>query len=147
MARAKTDLHPSGGGLYGTTRDYLKIMQAVLRSSPDYAGKSTAKPILSPESFQSLFTSVLPEPSPENTARAKLAEMMAHQHYQRPGGVPNERNVTHSPALAIYLEDGEFGRKKGSGCWDGALKTMMYLDPTTGIVVGIIETLRGQRQS
>jgi len=53
--------------------------------------------------------------------------------YQKP--LPNPQNVQHSPGLALYLGGGEFGRKPGSGCWDGAYKTIFWIDPTTGIAV------------
>lgn len=119
-----------GGGLYGTTRDYLKMLQAVLRSSPDYRGAEgdDTKKLLSGSSFKRLFEPVLETRS----ATENLAAMMAEQWYH--SIKPTADSVQHSAALALYLEDSTYGRKAGSGCWDGAAKTIFWIDPKSGLV-------------
>lgn len=61
--------------------------------------------------------------------------MLTGQWYQRP--LPSLDNVQHSAGLALYPGGGEFGRAKGSGCWDGAFKTVFWIDPVTGIAVSV----------
>jgi methyl acetate hydrolase len=112
--------------LYGTTRDYLKFLQAILKCSPTYHSPPS-NPLISQTAFKALFTPALETPK----AIESLCQMMRGQFYHHP--TPTPQNVQHSPGLALYLEDGEWGRKKGSGCWNGALKTVFWIDPTTGI--------------
>lgn len=121
-----------GGGLYGKIRDYLKMLQAVLRSSPDYEpqqpGGGSGVKLLSSESFKRLFVPVLQT----QVARENLATMMTDQWYH--SIAPTASSVQHSAALALYLEDSSYGRKAGSGCWDGAAKTIFWIDPKSGLV-------------
>lgn len=58
----------------------------------------------------------------------KLHDILDDIWYHAPVG-----RIQHSPGLLLYTDGGEYGRKPGSGCWDGAMKTIFWIDPETGI--------------
>jgi CubicO group peptidase (beta-lactamase class C family) len=123
-----------GGGLYGTTRDYLKVLQAVLKSDPNYVSNvPDFQPLLSRASFKALFTGVLPQ-----HGVSELGAFLDIIWYHKPNGRTDE--MQHSPGMLLYPDGGHFGRKPGSGSWDGALKTAFWIDPQTGIAVSHFPT-------
>lgn len=122
----------SGAGLYGTARDYLKVLQGILRSSPDYTESSSG--LLSEASFKTLFTGVLPE-----KAVPKLQRFVEWIWYHQPSEPTDD--LQQSPGLLIYPNGGQNGRSPGSGCWDGALKTVYWIDPKKGIAVSSLSVL------
>jgi len=119
-----------GGGLFGTARDYLRVLTRVLASS-DPEAKS---PLISSKSFRSLFVDSL-QPSPE--IKADLAKMAEGQHIHDPATLTSGTgdHIGHSPGLFLNFIETKFGRKAMSGFWDGAAKTMFWIDPETGIAV------------
>ncbi|ORY32004.1 beta-lactamase/transpeptidase-like protein [Naematelia encephala] len=117
-----------GAGLFGTARDYLRLLRNVLAS----ADPSTANPLITPASFKELFTNSL-NLTPQ--VKADLAVAATRQNIHDPAVLANGtgEHLAHSVGLMINVIDSKIGRKAGSGCWDGAAKTMFWLDPTTGI--------------
>jgi len=61
--------------------------------------------------------------------------MLNQVWYHQPKGGYGPQAVQHSPGLLIYTQGGENGRSAGSGCWDGAIKTIFWIDPVAGIAV------------
>jgi CubicO group peptidase (beta-lactamase class C family) len=120
-----------GGGLFGTSRDYLRFLQGVLAST-----KGDGKGLLSQQSYDLLFANALPPRGPNNTCYADLARMAKGQTYHDPSQVEAEE-LEHSIGLCLNPKDSVHGRKGGSGCWDGAAKTQYWLDPKTGIAVSL----------
>jgi methyl acetate hydrolase len=121
-----------GGGLFGTARDYLTFLRHILASQDP--SSTSIKPLLSQSSFQLLFTDVLPQTS---EIKADLAATAKEQNVYDPSVLTNGTGelLGHSPGLFLTKADSKFGRKAGSGCWDGAAKTQYWIDPTTGIAV------------
>jgi methyl acetate hydrolase len=126
-----------GAGLFGSARDYLRLLQNLL------AVGVSSKPLISPESFKLLFENALPLRSHTNTCYSDLAEMAKRQTYHDPALLTEGTGeyIGHSVGLFINLRDSCYGRKAGSGCWDGAAKTQYWLDPSTGIAVSLISGL------
>jgi methyl acetate hydrolase len=123
-------IYSGGGGLFGAPRDYLRILTAVLASSDP----TTAKPLISPESFRALFVDALPD-TPE--AKADLAKMAEGQYIHDPAILTEGtgKHIGYSPGLFLNFIDSKWGRLAMSGFWDGAAKTMFWIDPKTGIAV------------
>lgn len=121
--------HPGGAGLFGTAKAYLRLLQGVLACRDQEGG------ILSPVSFKELFTNSLPpRPARQYSDMASIAiEQGFHDPAHLSGGTGDF--IEHSVGLFVNTADSCFGRKAGSGCWDGAARTMFWLDPTTGIAV------------
>lgn len=114
-----------GGGLYGSSHDYLLFLQAILQSSP----QSPIEPqyrLLSKESYTELF-----KPSLSEAGRRSLTNLLGNEGYS----TPEVSDVSHSLGLCLGLSDAAQGMKKGYGHWSGAAKTMFWLDPAAGIVV------------
>lgn len=141
--RHGTPLHPpeltaenigqlsGGGGLYGTAKAYLRFLQAILQRE--------AGGIVSAKGYETLFTDALPPRGEGNEVHKGLAQMSLRQNYQDPDHIANDAQyLGHSVGLVLSLKDSVHGRKKGSGCWDGAAKTQYWLDPATGIAVGLV---------
>lgn len=126
-------IYSGGGGLFGTARDYLTILRHVLASSEPNIN-NTSPPLLSQKSFKALFEDCL-DPAPE--IRKDLAEMAKNQHVHDPAVLHEGTGqyIGHSPGLFLNMIDSKHGRKAMAGFWDGAAKTAMWLDPTTGLAV------------
>lgn len=126
-------LYIGGGGLFGTARDYLSLLRHVLAS----ADPATETPLISRESFDLLFTDVLPK-TPE--IRQDMAEMALKQNVHDPNILDEGKGtgIGHSPGLFLNLLQSKWGRREGSGFWDGAAKTAFWLDPKTGLGVSEI---------
>jgi methyl acetate hydrolase len=122
-----------GAGLFGTAKDYLGFLRGILASDPSRRGNSTdseaSKPLISGESFRELFHDSIPSTVP----KTGLLSMMQRQTYHDPTYTLEE--VGHSVGLCLNFRDSKYGRKAGSGCWDGAAKTQYWLDPVSGIAV------------
>ena len=123
-------IYSGGGGLFGTARDYLTVLRHVLAS----ADPDTKQPLISQQSFKALFTDHL-DSVPE--IREDLAKMAHDQHVHDPAILSEGTgmHIGHSPGLFLNMIDSKHGRKAMAGFWDGAAKTAMWLDPTTGIAV------------
>lgn len=119
-----------GGGLIGTARGYLRFLQGVLASKTEGNGG-----LISPASFKTLFTNALPPRGPDNTCYQGIGTMTKRQDYHDPAHVTNgtAEGLEHSVGLLLNITDSVYGRKAGSGCWDGAAKTQYWVDPTTGV--------------
>ena len=128
----KIGVHAGGAGLFGTAKDYLAFLRAVLACDPSRSGKNTSDTgLISGESFKELFTDTMPSSVP----KTGLLSMMQRQTYHDSSFT--ESDVGHSVGLCMNLRDSAHGRKAGSGCWDGAAKTQFWLDPSTGIAVSL----------
>ncbi|KAK8858905.1 hypothetical protein IAR55_003136 [Kwoniella newhampshirensis] len=119
-----------GAGLFGTARDYLSLLRNVLASAS--ADPQNSNSLISPESFKLLFTDVIPQ-TPQ--VKACLAIMAKNQNVHDPVLVADGKGnrIGHSPGLFLNFDESVYGRKAFSGCWDGAAKTMFWIDPATGI--------------
>lgn len=114
-----------GAGLYGTARDYLRVLQAVMRSKEPGG-------ILSPESYKLLFTDQLPK-APDGTFQMQyeFAKMIPHIHPD----LISKNQLSHSLGGFISKADSPHGRKAYTAWWEGIYKTFYWMDPTTGICV------------
>ncbi|BEI86676.1 hypothetical protein CcaverHIS002_0700220 [Cutaneotrichosporon cavernicola] len=113
-----------GGGLHGTARAYLRFLQGILNRDDG---------IVSEAAFAELFTDSLPADAPPEVKKG-LAVMTIRTNYHDPEHTANDAQfLGHSVGLVLSLKDSVNGRRKGSGCWDGAAKTHYWLDPATGI--------------
>jgi methyl acetate hydrolase len=123
-------LYSGGGGLFGTARDYLTFLRHVLAS----ASEGSKAGLIKPETFKLLFTDSLPD---DPVIRADLASMAEKQCIHDPAILTNGTGdyIAHGPALFLNKKESKWGRKPMSGFWDGAAKTMFWLDPTSGIAV------------
>lgn len=126
--KVSTDLLLGGAGLFGTQRDYLAILRAILQSDPSSQHLSD-KPLLSPASFKELFTASIDTES----GRKAMCEQVSRPAYFDPPATVD--NVNHSVGFLLNLEDFTGRRKKGSGSWSGVAKSQFWIDPTTGIAV------------
>lgn len=120
-----------GGGLFGTAKDYLAFLRGILasQSGDDPNG------LLSARSFRELFTdSLAPDADPENFF-ASTKSQTYHDPALFEHTAEESRRLGHSVGLVINKKDSCWGRRAGSGCWDGAAKTQYWLDPKTGVAV------------
>jgi methyl acetate hydrolase len=126
-------VYSGGGGLFGTARDYLRVLTAILASS-DPDNKS---PLISAKSFGALFEDGLPDLP---VVKADLAKMAQGQHIHDPAILTDGTgdHVGYSPGLFLNFIDSKWGRLAMSGFWDGAAKTMFWIDPKTGVAVSTI---------
>lgn len=120
-----TGLLSGGSGLFGTQRDYLTVLRAILRSDPGYTGQPDAPRLLSAESFRELFSGCIPLEN--RTALARHVDP-----------VLGRAHSDHSVGFSVSLVDLPGRRRAGSGYWAGVAKTMFWVDPTTGIAVGLM---------
>lgn len=119
-----------GGGLYGTARDYLRMLRCVLVS--EQGGHNA---LLSPSSFRELFSNSVPL-----TAQIKedMLRGATQQNVHPPSVLADGGNhLSHSVGLMLYGVDSEYGRKAGTAFWDGAAKTYYWLDAVSGIAVRV----------
>lgn len=124
-------LYSGGGGLFGTARDYLRLLSGILAS-----GKGDdPKALISKESFDTLFTNTL-NPDHLEAIQADVVQMAKGQNaYDSAAYEGNGKYLGYSPGLLINFRESKFGRSAYSGCWDGAARTMYWLDPKKGIAV------------
>lgn len=135
-----------GGGLFGTARDYLAFLRGLLRS----ADPSTPdeRRVIKPETSKLLFIDSIPaDPKHRPQIMKDVAKMAYEQHIHDPAVLTDGTgdNAGYGPALFINKIDSKFGRKAGSGCWDGAAKTYYWMDPTTGVAVRHLTDIRLHR--
>lgn len=126
-----------GGGLYGTVKDYLRLIHKILESHPSNP-TPPAKPFLSKEIFEEIFTGSLPSSDGNNTSLSSLASFMCSESFPKPD--PTASTVQHSCGLSINLVDSTWGRKAGSGGWAGAAKSQFWIDPVT-CVGGVVSDM------
>lgn len=122
--------YSGGGGLFGTARDYLRFLKGVLASKDGRPGA-----LISKESFEVLFKSSF-DPEYAKEIQKDLVKMATIQDAYDPRSLEDEgKYLGYSPGLLINMRESKFGRSAMSGCWDGAARTMYWLDPTKGIAV------------
>ncbi|KAJ7364425.1 beta-lactamase [Mycena albidolilacea] len=115
---------PFGGlGLYGSQKDYLKLLTHLLQIK---AGSANA-PILSRASVESMLT-----PSLESTAAATFNGVVGFVHPYL-GLPPAAAQFGHR--LLVNTADVPGKRRSGSGCWSGMAMTSYWVDPATGVAV------------
>ena len=124
--------YSGGGGLFGTARDYLRLLRAILAS----ADPNATNPLISAASFKTLFTDAFPDEHRE-VIREELVVMAKRQNIHDPALLESGKgeNIGHSPGLFLNFVESKYGRSAMSGFWDGAAKTMYWLDPAKGIAV------------
>jgi methyl acetate hydrolase len=126
---AKVDFCSGGEGLYGTQKDYLSVLRAILQCDPK-SGHRSSTPLLSPESFAELFSPSLPVDE-GNNGPEYIAKMVSAGTYKP----ATSSNMNHSVGGILNLEDREGGRKRNSVSWAGMAKTEWWIDAITGIAV------------
>lgn len=122
-----------GAGLFSTAKDYLAFLRGILASQSG----TDSKALLSPSSFEELFKDAF---RPETDDEHFLSTLKSHELHDpalftRQGASGKDRKIVQSVGLAVNLVDSANGRKAGSGCWDGAARTMYWIDPKTGLAV------------
>lgn len=121
-------IESGGAGLWTTTEDYSKILQALLGSiSGDPNG------ILSKKSAEELFR---PQLNEVQHAMFKAITDMFHDGMvpEFPPGTP----INHGLAGIISMEDVPGKRRKGSMMWHGMAGSKWWIDPETGIGAALI---------
>ncbi|KLT43858.1 beta-lactamase/transpeptidase-like protein [Cutaneotrichosporon oleaginosum] len=98
-----------GAGLYGTAKDYLRFLQAVMRSKEPGG-------IISPESYKLIFSHQLPD-APEGTYAGQygFAALIPHIHPD----LINNKKIGHSLGGFYAQADSPHGRKAGTTWWEG----------------------------
>ncbi|KAM7190866.1 acyltransferase LovD [Naviculisporaceae sp. PSN 640] len=125
---ADPPIESGGGGLWTTTEDYSKILQALLGS---ISGESNA--ILSKKSVDELFR---PQLNEVQHAMLKAITDMFHDGMvpEFPPGTP----INHGLGGIINMEDVPGKRRKGSMMWQGMAGSKWWIDPETGIGAALI---------
>lgn len=126
-----TGLLLGGAGLYGTQKDYLAILRAILQCDPS-SPRHSPKPLLSPESYAELWKPSVPTGEGFDGPTHMVAQISRPAYFDPPATTDN---LNYSVGCLINLEDFTGRRKARSGCWSGAAKTQFWIDPTTGIAV------------
>lgn len=105
-----------GAGLYGTSRDYLRFLQGILRSQQPGG-------ILPPDLTKLLFSNQLPE-APKGTFKGQydFANLIPHID---PALVANGQ-LTHSLGGFLTEADSKWGRKAGTMHWEGIYKSFYW---------------------
>ncbi|KAG7530861.1 hypothetical protein FFLO_04768 [Filobasidium floriforme] len=121
-----------GAGLLSTALDYLAMLRGIMASAANDDGSSDSA-LLSSGSFRELFHDSIPS----DADRSYLLEAMTGQTYHDPILLREKedgiKRTGHSVGLLLNFVDSCYGRRAGSGCWDGAAKTQYWLDPVTGL--------------
>jgi CubicO group peptidase (beta-lactamase class C family) len=128
-----TRFFSGGGGLYGTQKDYLRVLQAILRSDPRHGHSD---PLISPNSFAELFKDSIPTGDGFTGTSGICKRVLPHGYFDPPA-TPDR--VNHSIAGLLNLYEFPGRRKARSVCWAGAAKTQWWIDPATGLA-GIVGT-------
>ena len=129
------ELLSGGGGLFGTQKEYLKFLQAVLRCDPAYSGPDEFR-LISHARYQELFTPCIPPNQTEGLSN--LSELLTKFGYH------DSEHLNHSVGFALQMEATPGGKAKGSGRWLGAAKTDYWIDPATGIAVSDVLRARAR---
>lgn len=114
-----------GAGLFGTSRDYLRVLQGVMAS---------AKPggIISPESYKLIFTDQLPKAAEDAfQPQLEFSKLITHISPQ----LIEKKQIRHSLGGFLSTADSPIGRKAYTDWWEGIYKTFYWMDPTTSICV------------
>ncbi|KAJ7789771.1 beta-lactamase [Mycena olivaceomarginata] len=119
---AKVRVPLGGVGLYGSQKDYLKLLTHLLQIK----GPANAQ-ILSRASVESMFM-----PSLEPTAAATINGVVGFVHPYL-GLPPAAAQFSHG--LLVNTADVPGKRRSGSGCWSGMAMTSYWVDPATGVAV------------
>ncbi|KAH7313602.1 putative esterase [Stachybotrys elegans] len=112
------DMYSGGAGMFSTTRDYAKFLQATMRGD-----------LLSKEMHSLMFTPQLTDAertSLESAANAAWGTFAADIY---PVGAP----LSHGLSGIINLEDSPQRRRKGSMSWYGAVNSHWMIDPESGV--------------
>ncbi|KAJ9107041.1 hypothetical protein QFC19_002910 [Naganishia cerealis] len=130
----------AGGGLYSTTSDYTKLLQALLRLLRTSELAYPQGALLSRESVNSLFQKTLPE-----TAKSALADVM-NMRPPQPDDFAASGEWDWSTGMAVWCpkdgrrlgkdenaDEGGWGRRAGSAGWFGAAGTMYFVDPNSNL--------------
>ncbi|KAJ7248537.1 beta-lactamase/transpeptidase-like protein [Mycena rebaudengoi] len=120
---ADIKVHLGGVGLYGSLKDYLKILRHVLQIK---AGTAT-NPILSASSVDQFFKPTLGEPAVEMLG--PFMSIIAKELGMPPGA------QQYSYGLALTTVDVPEKRRAWSGAWGGWANTSFFLDPESGVAV------------
>ncbi|WOO76783.1 Acyltransferase LovD [Vanrija pseudolonga] len=121
----------AGGGIYSTSRDYIKLLSHLLSHYASLTGgaKRPESPLLSDASVWSLFSRSLPE-------AALPAMATALSHFMGVDGLA-AGEADWSTGMSLYLPaDGRRapnGRHAGSAGWGGAAGTTYWIDPVAGV--------------
>ncbi|KAL7423577.1 hypothetical protein Q5752_001157 [Cryptotrichosporon argae] len=128
----RTTVLQGGAGLFGTQKEFLALLRAVLASDPRNADAAEPgfKPLISAASYAELWRPAL-DVDGGNDGIAAIAGMVTRAGYF--GDDVNASTVNHSVAFLVSLTDWPGRRKAGSGTWSGMAKTQFWLDPTTGV--------------
>lgn len=121
---AQVRTQSGGGGLYGSMKEYLAFLQAILRSR-DGGG------IISPAAFRELFTDSLPADTQCQKTLGSFLKMRGYPERQYTSGA----RVGYSTGLCLTLAPSANGRRAGSGFWFGAARSEYWIDPASGIIV------------
>ncbi|TXT06151.1 hypothetical protein VHUM_03624 [Vanrija humicola] len=117
-----------GSGIVGTAKDYVRFLQAVLRSRD-------GRGIISRASYAELFKSSLPAfGTPEGEQMRNDLRMVCSFLSFVDDAMLEDNGLDHSVGFVINTSDSAWGRKAGSGTWGGAAKTDYWIDPTSGII-------------
>jgi methyl acetate hydrolase len=119
---AELKLHSGGGGLFGTSREYLLFLQNILACSRKNPNPPSFR-LIKPETYELLFAPAMPPLSDDTDCLTKLVEFTGRSGFMKPPPTPD--NVQHSLGLFLHLADSEHGRLTGSGAWSGMAKTMV----------------------
>lgn len=107
--------HNGGGGLFGTARDYLRFLSAILASRDAAPGTG----LLSRAMFDELFKSSLPPRGPDNKCYADCAKSMLFGTFTDPSHTDNDgQHLAHSVGFMLNTADSCHGRRAFSGTWD-----------------------------
>ena len=115
-------LHSGGGGLFGTSREYLLFLRNILACSGENPNPPAFR-LIKPETYELLFAPAIPPLSDGNDCLTKLVEFTGRSGFMKPP--PTTDTVQHSLGLFLHLVDSEHGRLTGSGAWSGMAKTMV----------------------
>ena len=122
--------HVSGGaGLFGTAKDFLLLLQAILRCR--HVGG-----IITPASFGTLFENCLDSRKENGTQYTELVE-----HGRAVGVLDSDhlsgKHLEFGVGLLLNNAKSSIGRNPGTGCGDGAARTHWWIDIEAGIVVSL----------
>lgn len=103
-------IYMGGGGLFGSARDYLKVLKHVLASDPDRPKTKNAA-LLKPDSFKKLFIDITGgNPDVQRDMATMTAEQYQHDEELLDGG--KGTYFGHGPGLFLNLIDEKDRRKK-----------------------------------
>jgi methyl acetate hydrolase len=126
--KVSTEFFSGGAGLFGTQKEFLIVLRAILQADPSSPHHSDT-PIISPRSFKELFTGSIQT----KEGRKALAGLLGLEGSW--DSSPDASEVDHSVGFPLNLVDSPRGRKKGSGSWYGFAHTHFWIDPSSGIAV------------